>query len=187
MTQDALAGDRLIAIVQLRPDEEWDGDGEPPLVEMACLGKILKHERLPDGRFNFLLRGRKRARLVRELDVPTLYRQATVDLVDDLEPIADTSSESAELTDLYREVAGLVDGLSPEVDAMLASRPPLGTLTDLMTQSIGLPPALKQAFLDDRLVARRAERLASILRQVVEQLREQAGPTLGGIPPFSEN
>ena len=43
---------------------------------MACLGRILQHERLPDGRFNFLLLGRKRVRLGREVPSGKLYRTA---------------------------------------------------------------------------------------------------------------
>ena len=56
MTADALASDNLITIVQPRvPDE--DSPDRPPLESVACLGKIVKHERLLDGRFNFLLLG----------------------------------------------------------------------------------------------------------------------------------
>src|SRR5262245_51787693 len=64
MTSDALAGDRLIALVLLRPGWEADYQGKPPLCEVACLGRIIRHERLEDGRFNLKLRGLRRARIV---------------------------------------------------------------------------------------------------------------------------
>lgn len=187
MTEHALAGDRLIAIVQTVPGVGKLSAGEPELEEMACLGRILKHERLPDGRFNFLLQGRKRIRIIKELDVDTLYRQARVEVVDDIEPLVSAEAEHSDLIGLYREVARLADGLSPEVDAMLNSGQPLGVLTDLVAQSLGLPPALKQRLLEDRLVERRADELVSILRQVVSQLGGRVQTARPFPPPFSEN
>src|SRR6516225_204839 len=69
MTEDALATDRLVTIVQWRAPYPTEPDTLPELEEIGCLGRILQHERLADGRFNFLLLGRKRVRLGRELPV----------------------------------------------------------------------------------------------------------------------
>src|ERR1700722_5476852 len=80
MTEDALGTDRLITIVQIRPPGEWKSSSEPALEEFGCLGRIFKHERLPDGRFNFLLLGRKRVRLIREIASGTLYRMSEVNV-----------------------------------------------------------------------------------------------------------
>src|SRR6516164_9969292 len=56
MTEDALAGDRLVTMVQIRPSVKGSRWVEPvPIMEVGCLGKIVQHERLADGRFNFLL------------------------------------------------------------------------------------------------------------------------------------
>jgi len=41
MTADALAGDRLITMVLLRPGFEAEYEQRPPLYSIACLGKIL--------------------------------------------------------------------------------------------------------------------------------------------------
>ena len=187
MTEDALDSDRLIAIVQIRDDVDWDGEGEPPIADVACLGKILKHERLADGRFNVLLQGRKRARIIREIDVPTLYRQARVDLLDDLEPLADPAEDTELLVGLFREVASRVEGLSPEMSSILGAGLPLGVLTDLVAQSLGIPGGLKQAFLDDRVVERRARGLTSLLRQVVGHLKSESQASRSFPPPFSQN
>src|SRR6476661_7551383 len=66
MTADALSGDQLLTLVLLR---EEDGDG-PDIAEIGCLGRIIHHERLPDGRYNLRLRGLARVRLVEEFDTP---------------------------------------------------------------------------------------------------------------------
>src|SRR6185503_6398161 len=66
MTADALEGDRCIAMALLRPGWEKCYYGRPAIEPVVCIGKILSHERLPDGKYNFLLQGEARARIVRE-------------------------------------------------------------------------------------------------------------------------
>jgi uncharacterized protein len=188
MTEDALASDRLIALVQVQPDADWTGDDEPAIEPIACLGRIIKHERLPDGRFNILLQGRARIRIVRELVVPTLYRQAEAEILAEVDPPQPVDpSEKADLIAVYREVARRADGLDPEFDAMLGSGPPLGIVTDLIAQSLGLPAALKQALLADRRADRRGKALLSILRQVAGRLDPDQTASRPFPPPFSVN
>ena len=52
--------------------------GRPPLRSAACIGQIMQHESLPDGRFNIILQGVCRARIARELPAEKgiLYRRA---------------------------------------------------------------------------------------------------------------
>src|SRR5690348_5650973 len=57
MTEDALAGDRLIAMALLRPGWEANYADRPDIHAVACLGRIVAEQRLDDGRFNILLRG----------------------------------------------------------------------------------------------------------------------------------
>ena len=71
MTRDALAGPRQIAMGLLKPGWEKSYYGRPAIEPVVCVGKILSHEELPDGRFNFLLQGVLRARVTREWAGPT--------------------------------------------------------------------------------------------------------------------
>jgi uncharacterized protein len=66
MVADCLAGDRWLAIVMLRPGWEKDYEGRPPVHAMAGLGEIIQAEALPDGRYNILLDGRARVRILSE-------------------------------------------------------------------------------------------------------------------------
>ena len=66
MVADALAGDRLIGMVLLRPGWEHDYEGRPPVYPIGCSGVITHVERLPDGRYNIVLRGLERFRIVEE-------------------------------------------------------------------------------------------------------------------------
>ncbi len=188
MTQDALDGDQLIVIVQVQPDADWSSSDEPAIESVACLGRIIHHERLPDGRFNLLLQGRARVRIVRELEVPTLYRQADVEILHEVPPSEPLDpSGSANLIDAFRDVAMLAGGLDPEFDAMLADGPPLNVVTDLIAQALGLPAALKQVLLADRRADRRGHALLTILRQVASNSSRSSGNTRPFPPPFSNN
>src|SRR5947208_14651110 len=55
MTADALAGDRQVAMALLKPGWERNYYQKPAIEPIVCVGKILTHERLADGKYNFLL------------------------------------------------------------------------------------------------------------------------------------
>src|SRR5262245_36661305 len=81
MTADALADDRLIAPVLLRPGWEADYEGRPAVHPILCLGRIVAEQRTPDGRYNLLLRGLSRGRIIEETASEKLYRSARVELL----------------------------------------------------------------------------------------------------------
>src|SRR5687767_7158030 len=66
MTADALAGDKVVAMALLKAGWEKSYYGRPAIEPVVCVGKILSHEKLPDGKYNFLLQGVQRARVIRE-------------------------------------------------------------------------------------------------------------------------
>jgi uncharacterized protein len=78
MISDAMARDRRIGMIQ--PKRSNDG---APLYRVGCLGKIANVEATDDGRYNVLLEGIARFRLVRELDVTTPFRQVEAELLDE--------------------------------------------------------------------------------------------------------
>src|SRR2546426_2231703 len=53
----ALATDRLIGMVLLRPGWEGNYEGRPPVFPIGCSGVITHVERLDDGRYHLVLRG----------------------------------------------------------------------------------------------------------------------------------
>ena len=185
MTEDALASDRFITIVQVRPPAEWKSPTEPSLEEFGCLGRIFQHERLPDGRFNFLLLGRKRVRLVREIPSSKLYRTSEVRLIEDIYPEPPEESHRFELISTFRE---LTEGsLDPDLNALFDTDLSLGVLTDIVAQALGLPSSVKQSLLQESRVEKRAVDLLEVLRQI----RENPGPaddrSTPFPPPFSQN
>jgi Lon protease-like protein len=182
LTEQALASDRFITIVQTKPDQEWGGAGEPALESIGCLGRILNCERLPDGRFNFLLLGRKRVRLRRELAPDTLYRQAELEILEDAPAPPEAPTLQAALLDGFRALMAARGPLDPELEGLLKGNLPLGVLTDILAHTLGLPPAVKQGLLAEARPCRRAEVLETILRGLRPEPRPGSFP-----PPFSDN
>jgi uncharacterized protein len=76
MIDDALAGNRLIGMVQ--PDGKGEPD-RPGLSQVGCVGKITQFAETEDGRYLITLSGICRFRLDRELPVKSPYRQIAPD------------------------------------------------------------------------------------------------------------
>jgi Lon protease-like protein len=77
MTRDTLARDRIIGMVLLRDGGAGDVDGDPPVYDIGCSGLITHSELLPDGRYNIVLRGIEKFRILDE-DHTRRYRRASV-------------------------------------------------------------------------------------------------------------
>src|SRR5829696_2396771 len=68
MTADVIVGDKTVAMALLKPGWEKSYHGRPAIEPVVCVGRILSHEKLPDGKYNFLLQGVQRARIIAELE-----------------------------------------------------------------------------------------------------------------------
>src|SRR5262249_8618549 len=66
MVADALKADRLIGMVLLRPGWDRNYEGCPPVYPVGTSGVITHVERVPDGRYNIVLRGLERFRILEE-------------------------------------------------------------------------------------------------------------------------
>jgi Lon protease-like protein len=184
MTEDALGGDRLITMIQIRPMPKGGAWTEPVEIEtVGCLGRIIQHEGLPDGRFKILLLGRKRVRIRREIKSGKLYRTAEVEILDDRASLVPEEVAREELVGLFRKVLERQHRLDTDVAELLEKPVPLGILSDIMSHALSLPPALKQRLLDEPSVDARIDTLLTILRKVTAA--EQPGRVFP--PPFSPN
>jgi Lon protease-like protein len=188
MTEDALDGDRLIALVLLRPGWEADYEGRPPLSPVACLGRILAEQRFEDGRFNLLLRGLRRVRIVQELQEPKLYRVARVMLLGDTEvpPAKRAKDYRQQLACQGSRWFGAM-GVAPEQFARLVeSDLALGALADVLTFALPFGVEFKQELLEELAVECRVRRLLAQLESTELPKPAQSAPRT--FPPgFSSN
>jgi Lon protease-like protein len=184
MTEDALADDRQVTIVQIRPTAQGIDWTEPtPIMDVGCLGRIIQHRRLPDGRFHLLLLGCERVRLVRELDSTKLYRIAQATILEDRELEAEQDSRRNELLELFLDVFQEAHDLDPDLARMLHSDLSLGVLSDIIAHALDLPSSEKQILLAEARVDRRVTILMGLLARSLAQPQ----PSRRFPPPFSLN
>ncbi|MEO5897698.1 MAG: LON peptidase substrate-binding domain-containing protein [Vicinamibacterales bacterium] len=160
MVADALDDDRLIGIVLLRPGWEGDYEGRPPVFPIGCAGLISHHERLPDGRYNIVLRGLEKFR-VEDQDDSRLYRIARVTSLD--EPLLE--SQRAEVRAARQRLETLLVP-QPEGRARGPKVPPTMSDEDLvnaLAQYMELEPLEKQALLERQGLLERCRSLIELL------------------------
>ncbi|HEY2154883.1 MAG TPA: LON peptidase substrate-binding domain-containing protein, partial [Isosphaeraceae bacterium] len=151
MTEDALASDRLVTVVMLRPEAEWKGKGSPRYEEYGCVGRILKYERLEDGKFNFLLLGLRRVRLTREVPSGSMYRASEFEAIEDLAIDGEElEAQEAELIRLFRGFLEPHGGIDPHLEEILSSPLPAGALADILSHALPIPVEMKQGLLAER-------------------------------------
>jgi Lon protease-like protein len=159
MIRDALAGDRLIGMVQPRDREE-----PPALFAIGCLGRIVGSEILDDGRYNIVLEGVSRFRILRELAVTTPYRQvdadpAAYDDPDDPEPLG-----LAQRAELEQESRRYADALGYAVDWEAVGRLDDEMLVNGIAQIAPLDVSSKQALLEAPDISARCELLVQFMQ-----------------------
>jgi uncharacterized protein len=152
MVTDALEADRLIGMVLLRPGWEGDYDGRPPVYPVGCAGLIAHAERLPDDRYNIVLRGLEKFRILGE-DASRSYRLARVEPI--METLADADREEMQAARRRLETLLVPQPSGRGVDPKMP--PSMGDedLVNALAQYLELEPVEKQALLErDGLVAR---------------------------------
>ena len=156
LVSDALARDRRIAMIQpKRPVEE------APLYEVGCVGRIGDVEALDDGRFNIVLEGESRFRMLRELDVPTAFRQVEAELISDDE---DDVISAIERAGFEREARRFADMQGYGVDWESVQRLDDQSLINGVSQIAPFDPASKQALLEATDLPSRCELLIQLMQ-----------------------
>ena len=167
MTEHALAGDRRIGMVAVRPERVDAIAGDPPVFGVGCEGRITDAKRLPDGRFNLLLLGTQRFRILRERapDSGRLYRVAEIERLEDA---FDAAARPRVLALRHRAIE-----LVAEIARAAGSGPPLTpdlfrdvddvTFVNALANAFPLPSTEKQGLLEAASIPERYERLISIL------------------------
>jgi Lon protease-like protein len=166
MMEHALAHDRRIGMIAVRPEHAHELAGEPPLYAVGCAGVVAEHQRLPDGRFHLLLRATHRFRVVRELprEAGRLYRVAEVSPLEERVGDQDCALRARErVIGLVVRLARRVLGPERSVDVEQLRALELAQLASGVAQSVGLPTREKQAVLEADTLAERLDRLASAL------------------------
>ena len=164
MVADALAGDRIIGMVLLRPGWEGNYEGRPPVYPIGCAGLITHAEPIPDGRYNIVLRGLEKFRILEEQSGGE-YRIARVQTL--MEEI--NEAERASMRNERRRLEALLVP-QPEGRGSDAKVPPTMADEDLvnaLAQYLELEPVEKQALLEREGLLARCRSLIELLEMKV--------------------
>ncbi|HRD29983.1 MAG TPA: LON peptidase substrate-binding domain-containing protein [Caulobacter sp.] len=160
MIDDAMAGDRLIGMIQTSGGDP----GRPELAPVGCVGKITSFAETPDGRYLITLTGLCRFALGEELPVGSPYRQVRARFApyeDDLR-----HHEAPPEIDRPRFLEALgryLDHRGLGIDWDTARQAPAGALVNSLSMALPFDPAEKQALLEAVTIADRAEALFALL------------------------
>jgi Lon protease-like protein len=153
---DALVRDRKIAMIQ--PQKPVDG---APLYTVGCIGHIGEIEAMDDGRYNLVLEGETRFKVLRELDVATAFRQVEAELIDDPQ---DEVLSAVERAGFEMEARKFADNQGYSVDWDSVERLDDQSLINGVSQIAPFDPASKQALLEADTLATRCELLIQLMQ-----------------------
>src|SRR5581483_1172638 len=172
MVADAIASDRLIGMVLLRPGWRSDYEGRPPVYPIGCSGVMTHVERLADGRYNIVLRGVERFRVLEE-DHAKSYRRAIV------QPLPERPPAAADRDALRTCRAKLESLLTPADRASADVKMPAAMadedLVNALAQYLDFEPLEKQALLEHDGLRSRAQTLVELLEMKMLALKVAGG------------
>jgi Lon protease-like protein len=178
MVADAVASDRMIGMVLLRPGWQQEYENRPPVYPVGCSGVITHVEPLADGRYNIVLRGVERFRILQEDDTRS-YRRAVV------EPVPEGAGSGDDLAAVRRQRSKLESLIAPTIERSLSRTERLESiassgrdskipstmadedLVNALAQYLDLEPLEKQALLEQHSLRTRAESLVELLEMKI--------------------
>ena len=178
MVADALSGDRIIGMALLKAGYDEAGE-RPPVYGVGCSGVITHVERLADGRFNLILRGVEKFRILDE-DEPApgqLYRTAIISPLDETVNDMERAALSAERRRLESRLAPLFERARAE--SFLPQSMPDADLVNALAQYLEFDPVERQALLEQPGPIARCRAMMELLE--VKALVERASSAEPGI------
>ena len=176
LVNDAMARDRKIGMIQPRGDGAHSGAANPPLFDVGCVGRIVDVEAMEDGRFNIVLEGVARFRVLEEIDADTAFRQVRAEILPDSE--SDEILSSAERGALEYESRRFAEAQGYEVDWDSIGRLDDASFVNGVAQIAPFDPASKQALLEVDGLGERAELIIQLLHFFGRQGRDDDRATL---------
>jgi len=155
LVEEILESNHILALPQLAPGWEPHYHGEPPIYPVFGLGRVLKHEKIDGDRFNILVEGLARVRLLEEELTLGGFRTAVVSLLEDqLGPETDMDQAVrkvkltlGQLVTLHPNLRQLSTLLEIKIDAI--------TLSDTLAHALMSEPKDRQEYIEcDNALAR---------------------------------
>ncbi|WP_425410444.1 LON peptidase substrate-binding domain-containing protein [Hyphococcus sp.] len=163
MIDDALAGPRLIGMIQPLDDEE--NTLKPPLYEVGCAGRITSFVETDDGRYILNLTGTRRFRLTEELASDTPYRLARPDWsVFEIDAKKDPSGKDVDRDELMAALHKYLDAEQLQIEWEQAESAPVDALIVSLAMGCPFEANEKQALLEAPTLAEQAKCLITLMK-----------------------
>lgn len=179
MVGDVLGGEERIGIVLLQPGWETNYYGAPPVHGVGTIGTIEQAVTLDDGRYNILVRGDARFRIIEEIrESPYRVARVIIDPEKDCEP-DEAAIQRHCLVDLSQRYLEFLpeQGQIPELHTA-----PLDAITNALVMSLNLDTEEKQELLELDWLCTRSERVAAELERRIASMQFLAPYRRGGDP-----
>jgi uncharacterized protein len=158
MVADALEGDRLIGMMLLKPGWESDYEGRPAVYPVGCAGLVSHVDRLADGRYNIVLHGLEKFRLLKEEADGTYRRGEVITLAETLDARA-----KDQLREERNKLEALLLPTALGSDASFPSSLSDEDLVNALSQYLNLSPIERQALLERDDPLDRAKSLVELI------------------------
>jgi len=166
MMAHALAHDNLIAMALLLPGWEKDYYGHPPIDPVVCVGAILNHEQLADGRYNLLLQGRFRAHVVGERAGHPFRIGQLTPVPESIPEETDLVRERKHLREIFRHGQWQNTEIARHLDKCLGGSISTPDAADLIAFNLLDDIPLKQSLLAEPDVRRRIQRIIAAVTEI---------------------
>jgi len=182
LTADALDSSGLVAMTTFQGDEYIQNyNGNPSIHDHVCVGYIVHHERMSDGRYNMLLQGIARAKIIDELEPHHGgYRQAILSPIDTGAMEIDLDYQRGQIETLLSDaslsrlasVHAIHNWLTPEL--------PTSAVVDLVWQAVCDTHEQRYRMLAEPCALKRADHLIHHLRRTRQTLdkAQSMGPCM---------
>jgi Lon protease-like protein len=173
MTRDALAGERLIGMVQ--PSDPVVSDANPPVYPIGCAGRITSFTETDDGLFLITLTGISRFRIREELPLLEGYRRVVPEWADFARDLEADENSGFDRDRLIRGLKGFFQHhqISADWDAIAST--PVDRLVTSIAMMCPFEPSEKQALLEASDLDDRARLLTAIVEMAVLNRSSDSG------------
>ena len=174
MIGNAIDSGQWIGMVLLQAGYEEEYNGSPDIHPVGCAGSLEQWTQHDDGKYDIVLRGQSRFRIVREVG-DTLYRQAEVELLNSvndqtLEPSADPYKQLIGKFHAFTSQLPLENAQKVEMDVQDCKT--LGEMVDRVAYFFDQPLNDRQHFLEELDVMKRCQQVHDLIdlkQRIIQQ------------------
>ncbi len=165
MVDDALAGSRMIGMIQPKSDH----DLKPHIYDVGCAGRITEFSETDDGRYLVTLTGISRFRVRAELDAPTPYRQVTPEWAEFKKDFEHVECLDLDRKKLHALLQSYFTDQGLNCDWGIIEGAPDGKLITCLSMICPLGAKEKQALLEAPCCKSRADTFVTMLEMAVHE------------------